>query len=498
LARDPAGTLKIVLGAAGLAAEEGAIQAAVAKTVPHGGLYGERPYVPRSIERSRYLDRELLAAYESIILDHLPGLAERRVLDPVEYRETVTGRVFAALRAQRGGDAEGAIGILDPAIEAEPENALLHGERAALLLAQRRFGEAWASAERAMRLAPTHRPILEAAVTAALAAGDPSTVVEPMERLHALSDPTLVGRLKLALVRTHGGDGCAADDVLAEVERELPDDAEAWRVAAEIRRARGEPELALAAVETAIRLAPLQGEPYAYRGELLLDAGRPDEAVGALRSALVIDAGQRGWWALLVRAQREAGNEAGALAAAHEAVERFPEDAELRAELAALRERTPDPDPAAGPHDDLARLRIELAQVRAALGVAERRSYELEVRRHRQVSESWDQSHKLDEAMQGSWAQARRLDEALQEKEWAMQEAWEQARRLDVSLQEKEQAMQAAWAQSRLLDKALQEKELSMQAAWAWTEKLDGRARRLRAALEQLDENAPVLREKWV
>ena len=163
LARDPVAALRQVLETAGLEANDRAIHEAVAKTVPYGGLFGERAYVPRSIEKSRFLDRELLAVYESIIFDQVPGLAGERIFEAVAYRDTVTGGVFEALRTWRAGDTDAAIALLDGQIEAAPEMALLYYERAMLLQVQGRFVEAQASLQRASDLFPIHRPILECA-----------------------------------------------------------------------------------------------------------------------------------------------------------------------------------------------------------------------------------------------------------------------------------------------------------------------------------------------
>jgi Tfp pilus assembly protein PilF len=339
-----------------------------------------------------------------------------------------------------------------------------------------------------------------------------------MERLAALSEPTLLDRLRLALVRVHGGDETAAEAVLAEVEREQPDDSDAWRVVSEIRRLRAEADQALAAIETAIRLAPLNGELYAYHGDLLLALERPHDAIAALRAALVIDGRQRTWWQQLVQAHQVAGDAAGAHAALVEALAQLPEAPDLQAELEVLGRQTRAARSAprrSGPgrarprrstagtaesrrqqqtiqrllrelddarrlgvrqHNEIARLDIQVSQVRAALGVAERRLYETEVTKQRQLEESWEQIHKLEAAMQEAWAQGHHLDAA-------MQEAWAQAHRLDA-------AMQEAGAQARRLDAAMQE-------AWARAQALDTRARQLVAVLREIAGPAAVPKAPW-
>ena len=93
--------------------------------------------------------------------------------------------------------------------------------------------------------------------------------------------------------------------------------AAAYYVAADLRRAAGDPEEALELVEKALELEPGRAGYHLLRGEVLALAGRSDEAIAALRRAVEIDADD--FWL-----QRR-------LAAAYESRGRLPEaDARLR------------------------------------------------------------------------------------------------------------------------------------------------------------------------
>jgi tetratricopeptide (TPR) repeat protein len=545
VSRAPADVLRRLLDAIGLEADPSAIADAIAKTAPRGGLFGERPYVPRVIEKSRYLDRELLSVFESIIVDQIPHLAASRVFEPVEYRGTLIWRVFEAIRAARAGDLDRGIGLLDQAIEAVPDNGLLFYERASLLQEQRRFKEAQQSLQQAAALLPMHPPILEALVTVALAAGDAAAAVAPSEALSTLGEATLAERLRVALIRAHSGETEAASELLDAVEQANPDDSRVWRLVSEIRRIRAEYRESLAAIDTAIRQAPLQGELYYFRAETLLEFGRTDEAIAALEEALVVDSKQRDWWKLLLETLIAAQDGTDAISAIDDARANLPDDAEFHAELEVLRGRTrglrtrgprpgrrridPTPPPIEGVSGavltrfapvqlllqertelyrqlaeqsrQLERQDIALSQVRAALGVSEKRLYDTEVAKQIELEEAWGQTHSLNEALE-------RVHQALQQNILDRRAAWNQAyelekvvQTLDATLAEKIKSLEEAWSQAHTLNQALQQlngafrdKVRELEAAWDHAHRIDENSQWLREALE---EKTSALQAAW-
>ena len=112
------------------------------------------------------------AIFESIVVDAVPEYAASRVFEPVEYRGTLVWYVFSALRAERAGDADAGIRLLDEALERWPDNGMLLYEQSWLLMNLGRYAEAQQLLERSAALLPSHPPILDLLVTAALAAGD--------------------------------------------------------------------------------------------------------------------------------------------------------------------------------------------------------------------------------------------------------------------------------------------------------------------------------------
>jgi len=548
LISNPAAALRRIVSAAGIEAADADLQTAVERILPHGGICGERPFVPRSIEGSRYLDRELLATFESIVVDVLPGYAPSRVFEPVEYRGTLIWHVYSALRAQRTGDFEAGCELLDAAIQRWPDNGMLLYEQSWLLLRRKRYGEAQHLLERAAATYPAHPRILDLLVTAALAAGDAPAALAPMRRLAAEVEPTLANRLRLAKVLAHNGDQPGAAEIVDEVTGAAPQDAQVWRDVSEVHLIRGEPSEARLALETAIRLAPLQADLYVRHGDVLLTLGKAHRAVDALRQSLALDPRRAASWTLLLEALRAADDREGIVQAVHEARAAFPNDAELQAAMAEARRwaltapvRRASSDayrsstsvgmvgrvaalvgrlPGArllnrvrraglrhgesrpGPTSQDA---IQLAQLRSALGVAEQRLAETEQRMHQELEAAWSQANSLDGALQrldralseataereAAWSQAHALAAALESQSQDAGAAWNQAERLDAALAEQRQDAESAWAQARALDAALAENDRALQAALEEVRRLNGTVgeqdRGLREARRQVD-----------
>jgi Flp pilus assembly protein TadD len=98
----------------------------------------------------------------------------------------------------------------------------------------------------------------------------------------------------------------------------------------------GQPELALAAAQTAIRLRRASAEAHQSLGHSLSDLGRAHEAVQAYREALRLNPSLPGLHAALGLALQEASDLDGAEAALREAVRRAPGDFIEQANLASV------------------------------------------------------------------------------------------------------------------------------------------------------------------
>lgn len=143
----PAASLAALLDRAGIAFAERDLEAAVAEETPRGGWQGERPFEPRSLERSRYLDPQLFALFETLVREQVPELQFRRHLPVPAPTDHAFLRCHAALRAAAAGDLhEAAAGLARLRLELGPHPAVLSelarvaerqgdSERAELLLA---------------------------------------------------------------------------------------------------------------------------------------------------------------------------------------------------------------------------------------------------------------------------------------------------------------------------------------------------------------------------
>lgn len=555
LVASPADALRRIARAAGIEAAEEQLQAAVEATMPRGGQFGECPFVPRSIDESRYLDRELLPVFESIVIDALPAYAPKRVFEPVELRGTLVWYVFAALRAERAGDADEGIRLLDDALGRWPDNGMLLYEQSWRFLKQARYAEAQVLLERAAVLLPSHPPILNLLVTAALAAGDAPAALGPMRALATQVEPTIPNRLRLAKVLAHNHDRAGAAEILYEVANAAPQDAQVWRDISKVRLVRGELSEARLALETAIQLAPLRADLYNRHADVLMTLQKPSRAVDSLRRSLALDPGQKAAWVMLVEALRAADDRAAILQAVEEARARFPGDVEFQATMAETRSRAllapppVSPPPGSSKADRLVRhvtalvgrlpggeridrvrgrivrrLRtqlgpreqdeMELAPLRAALGAAEQRLAETEQRMHQELEAAWSQAHSLEDALKtldaalaeaiverdAAWTQAERLDLALAEQTRDAEAAWTQARRLDAALAEQSRNAEAGWAQAQKLDAALAASDRALQAAYDEAQRLTqaviDRDRRLQVAWEHAHRLDAALGEK--
>ena len=513
LVADPAEALRRIAGAAGIDVPEERLQAAVARTMPRGGQFGERPFVPRSIDASRYFDRDLLADFESIVIDAVPEYAARRVFDPVEYRETLIWRVYAALRAQWAGDVEEGIRLLGEATERWPDNGMLLYEQAWPFLRQERYAEAQRLLERSAERLPTHGPVLSLLVTAALAAGDVASALEPMRALATEVEPTLASRLRLAKVLAHHGDRPGTAAILDEVLSAAPQDPEVWREVSTVRQIRGELSEARLALESAIQLAPLQADLYFRHGQVLLTLGKPRRAGGSLRHSLALNPRQPAAWRLLAEALQDDGDHAGIVEAVDEARACCPDDVELLAAMAEARSRAlialplahqRRPTTAGGVARRLRRIaarlpgsrrvervgdrivrrlasrvgpvsrqEIQFAQLRAALGASEGRLVDTEQWMHGELEAAWAQAQRLEGAL-------RALEATVAEEARQREEAWEHA--------------EAAWEQAEALARALEAQTEATRGATEAAESVHAHAERLDAVLA---EQTQVARDAW-
>lgn len=204
LSAHPREVLRRLFDTIGLDLEGGAIDDAVARVVGRAGHFGEQIYVPRSLEMRRFYDPELLAQYESAIVDHLPELAELRTFSPVEYRETLVGQIFEAQRLSQSGDIPAALAATERSLQERRSIGLLLHERAVFLQALGRLDEASTVLRAAVALTPPHPVIMDALITVSLLLGDMETARSTAESLVALVGVEQAGPVGAGLADSEG------------------------------------------------------------------------------------------------------------------------------------------------------------------------------------------------------------------------------------------------------------------------------------------------------
>ena len=283
----------------------------------------------------------------SIALDHhLAGrTAEaetlyRRILDAAPDQPDAL-HLLGMLLAQNGRPAEG-LAALDAAVRAAPANPAFHLNRAKLLLALDRGGEAADSlhaalvnrpdlAEAAALLASVLRVLAERAFDA----GDMDRAARLYRKALALAPSDHAALFDLAMTVKRLGRIVDAARILGRVGRIVPgllrahaEEAEAWRAA-------GRADRAAAARRRAVAAQPLDPGLRLGLALALQTAGATAAAVAAYRAALALDPANGGGWNNLGVALRTLGRAAGAAAVGRWAARVAPERADALLNLAA-------------------------------------------------------------------------------------------------------------------------------------------------------------------
>ena len=169
-----------------------------------------------------------------------------------------------------------------------------------------------------------------------LAAGDALRALARLGALDAQADPEaafLAARAEAALGRLD-----SARARLLELRARLaPPSANLEMHLAAVEQRRGDEAAAIDALRRAVELQPQLAAAHRSLGNVLIAAGRMDEARAVLEHAVSVLPGEAGLWARLARARALLGDAAGALAGADAAERAGPADAETWREIGALR-----------------------------------------------------------------------------------------------------------------------------------------------------------------
>ena len=313
LLQDPAAAARRVMAAAGIFVDADRLDAAV------GAVSGSiadfpkvappMPFEARVMTRSRYFDPELMAVYESMLLDTIDGLRPTGGLPRVETSGHPIRLVYeAALRSAAGAAGE-ASALLRRAAAADPENPFVHE---ALSHACSQAGDvagALAAAANALRRRPAdptllrllsdaHKARARIELDEAIVLARTLIEVSPRDAGHLIHLAGLLAR------RREIGEAAV---IAVRAMAESPADPKVWRECSEILTAAGDVDGALEAVEQALTRLPRQAEFHHHQGNLLARRGSVDDAIRSHLHALDLDPDQSYWRAALADELMSAG-----------------------------------------------------------------------------------------------------------------------------------------------------------------------------------------------
>lgn len=301
---------------------------------------GKRPpgFRVRADASSRYIDPELLAAAESILIERVPDLRRRRRFAAVDVASHPLQHAVRAEEARRDGDPELRLRHLSAALSAYPANRRLTADAAATLAALGHTRAALRTLDVALEQAPNDAALLRARSDLLLTRGDEILGLARgiAERLVTLrpEDPGM--HVHLATILLRGRDKAGAVRHAERATQLGPRDARVWRHASEILKECQSWASAAAAVRSAIAIAPGVAEYHHHLGNLLALDGRLDEAVAAQRRAIELDPSQPGWRWKLSDDLRRLGDLDAARTVTRDALTVFPGDETLARQAQAL------------------------------------------------------------------------------------------------------------------------------------------------------------------
>lgn len=201
----------------------------------------------------------------------------------------VAALVLGALTWQRHADYRSDVALWSDTVAKRPANARAHSNLGAALLRERRFPEALAQFEAALRLKPRFPEALNNLASLLLETGRPAEAIAPLEAALAVNPDFADAHYNLGQARFEIGDVASA---MASLERSLqlnPDQAKAHNNLGVALLHSGRVTEAIAHDEIALQLDPNFTEAHYNLGNALAQAGRTAEAIAQFESTLRID-----------------------------------------------------------------------------------------------------------------------------------------------------------------------------------------------------------------
>jgi hypothetical protein len=211
LVQDPAGVMAELFAFCGLPESPAGIAAAVAEVAPvlnRTPILGERArtgFAPRVVTRSRYFDAELLAIYESMVLDRVPELRPSRTLPPAEYRNHPLFALFTIQCARLDGQLDEVARLAQDAARAWPDHLYVNYVAGDALRDCGRYVDALPLLETAVRLAPHDAAVIVSCANAHIALQHLPQASDLAAQLVALAPQDASHRLFLATILMMAG-----------------------------------------------------------------------------------------------------------------------------------------------------------------------------------------------------------------------------------------------------------------------------------------------------
>lgn len=264
------------------------------------------PFTARTLEASRYLDRDLLSVFESIVLDAVPELLPTRCLPKVPWRSHPMALVYAARLRQAAGDREGAAALLAEATLVTPDNPYLWHELGAARSACGDIEGALAAAGESIRLRPVHPLFLrqQGDLHAARSLEDLDRAIRLARGLVQLRPRDAGHLIHLASLLSRRREHVEAEGIAAFAITLGHADPHLWREASEIFAAAENWEAAIGTARDAILRDETAAEFHHHLGNMLKRVGRIEEAIAAQGRALRLAPDNQGWQRSLVQLQR--------------------------------------------------------------------------------------------------------------------------------------------------------------------------------------------------
>ena len=324
--------------------EPGAVAAACEASASHTAAFPagaqSETFARRTLERSQFLDPVYFPVFESLVLDRLPELRSKRRLENVAWGHHPVAHVYRAEMARASGDPARALSFVGEALQTAPANPHLLAMKSDLLSALCRTEEAIEAAALAVEKRPDDpenlRRLSDLYYNKARETLAKARVVA--EQLVSLYPQDTGHRLHLAVILLALHEVGAAQEHANNVIQIGSRDPYVWRMASDVFMAGKSWPAALAAVEGALTLRPLEAEYHHHRANILAILGRIDEGERAHHEAIRLDSNQPDWWWKLGEDLRIAGRTQAASETVKKAILLFPEHPSLRAQAQQLSE----------------------------------------------------------------------------------------------------------------------------------------------------------------